>query len=316
MNDQYLGNDFHKIGKMPPSLSALLIGDGGTASGVGQRETSSSSNSGRTYSPTPIETRSLAEFGDVLERLSSAELKVLFPEYEALWMALIWDVTDRDFLPCEGQPRPDCPEKLREFAEAHYTFFRSLMMARALLSTKQLINGHPLEPYYSNERFIFFYSQLGRIRDMVCLMLERFGQASGQLAAGPSLRHQSREFDSGKIKIFLKDQVTEQCSNVFDNWWDEVKSYRNLLHQVANAVRIDRGSFHILKPDLVKGREGGWVKTLDRSRSDFVEVEEVMKKHFDAINKWGNPIWIYFETTVNSWRKDNTFAGRLNLPSS
>jgi hypothetical protein len=301
--------------RIPPSLSAALIGSAGTASGVGPSESISPLKTGRKYSLTPIKNRSLDKDGDELERTASAKLSIFFPEYEALWKTLIWDVTDRDFLPLQGQPRADCPEGLREFAEAHYTFFRSLMMAKALFQTRDLDAGSPLEPYYSNERFVLFYSQLGRIRDMVFLMLERMGQESGKLAAGKSLRRQSLDFDAGEVKEFIRGQISEKCSNAFDNWRSEVTRYRNLLHQVANALKFVEGKWLILKPSLVKGREGGWVGVLNRPNSDFIEIEGVMKKHFDSISEWGKEIWRFFMATVESWRLDKSFQRRLGLPS-
>lgn len=300
--------------RLPPGLSAVFIGGAGTASGTGSPDPISSPTEKRKYGMTPVENRSLSKAGDALERAASTKLMTLFPEYEALWKILIWDVTDRDFSPSLGQPRKDCPERLREFAEAHYTFFRSLMMAHALLETKSLGADCPLEPFYTNERFVLFYSQLGRKRDMVFLMSERMGQESGSLAAGKSLRRQSRDFDAGEVKEFLKNQVSEKCADDFDNWRSEVTSYRNLLHQVANALKFVEGKAFILKPSLIKDREGGWVGVLNRPDSDFVEAEGVMKKHFDSISGWGKEVWKWFETLVNGWRHDNSFQRRLGLP--
>lgn len=300
--------------RLPPGLSAVFMSSGGTASGVGPPESTPSSEARRTYSPTPVDNRSLSSAGDRLECAASTKLTTLFPEYEVLWKKLIWDVTDRDFSPSLGQPRGNCPERLREFAEAHYTFFRSLMMSHALLETKDLGADSPLEPYYVNERFVLFYSQLGRIRDMVFLLLERMGQESGSLAAGKNLRRQSRDFDVGEVKEFLKSQVSEKCADAFDTWRSEITSYRNLLHQVANALKFVEGKAFILKPSLIKDREGGWVGVLNRPQSDFVEAEGVMKKHFDSISGWGKEIWKFFVATVDGWRLDNSFQRRLGLP--
>lgn len=264
------------------------------------------------YKPVPLAKRDLALHGDPLEKVACQTIRARFPAYEDLWKALIWDLTDRDFSNPVGQLRPECPERLRIFAAAHYTFLRSLMLDHQLLAVKNLSNddSHPLEPYFRNERFLIYYSHLGRVRDMCCLMLETFEQEAGQSV---SLR-KGKELDFGLVQQHLQKRISKVCADSFNSWQAEVTNYRNLLHRTAHAVIIVNGTVKALRPDRVKSSTD-WVETLNRPDNDFVSIEDVIKKHFDMISTWAKPLWDHFLAQVNGWRSDDkAFRERLGLP--
>ncbi len=262
------------------------------------------------YSATPLAKRSLRDRGDLLEKYAFEIITREFSTYEQLWKRLIWDITDRDFEGGLDQPRAACSEPLRQFAEAQYTFLRSFLFCHGLLETPHLGVGHPLEPYFSNERFVTYYSHMGRLRDMACLMIEAFCRESGYTA---KLRR-GKDWDFGKIQTVISSRTEKATGDTFGSWNGEITQYRNLLHRTAHAIRYEQGKALVLKAGVLKNSKG-WTDTLFQKQSDFLPAEEVMRKHFYRLKDWSSRLWEYFISEVDTWRIDpNKFASRLALP--
>lgn len=287
-------------------------------------------NTYRRYSPTPIDKRSLRKDGDVLECRSYEIICRHFPKYEQLWKLLIWDITDRDFTPSIGQPREDCPENLRKFAEAHYTFLRSFMyifLSKKYESLETLLNitgqsipfEHEFNFVYINERVLNIYTHFGRIRDMVYLMLECFEK---EINPSASFRMRNKEFDTTKILEHLINIKNGKSSlrNRFNSWVEEIYNYRNLVHKIAHAIiwRKDKGEYseYILRPNKIKNFVD-WIETLRANRTDLVLVEEIINKHFKQMTDILCEIWDYFIGIIKSWRISKVeFRKRLGLPNA
>lgn len=281
------------------------------------------------YQPTEWTNRSLERDGDVLEKFAYPVIKEKFPKYEELWKKLIWDITDRDFIPNEGQPRETCPENLRIFAQAHYTFLRSFVfiyysIKYKTLETRYTIGGHSFSvtpefnTVYINERLLNIYAHFGRMRDVLYLMLECIAKEKD---TNTNFRKSnSKEFDRDKILnnlIQIKNNETVLKDN-FCSWEEEISNYRNLLHTIAHAVKWEQeeGKYkdYILRPNKLKNF-GDWVYTLKADKKDSISVDEILNRHFDQMIKIFSEIWKYFIKVVDEWRQDKVeFHKRLGLP--
>lgn len=281
------------------------------------------------YRRTPIAERSLAKNGDLLERFAATTTPGLFARYEDLWRELVWDITDRDFTPQNRQPRAAAPEDMRLFAQAHYTFLRSLLFVERSIAFPQLsyvlpdaegrgwVLQHPLELQYQSERFLNIYVHFGRTRDMTFQMLETIGRTASLASA---LRKKGeQDFDSKAVLAFIRTNISNSCASRFASWCTEVTHYRNIVHKIASAVFYSPGAdgtpqLKVLRPALVQ-KYDDWSVVLSLPPSSFVPAEEIMRRHLIQLQGWGEEIWDFFLGVVRGWATDEAvFRRMLNLP--